>query len=92
MELVKLKMRTIYKVPLTILGLLICFVSLIGILYVTYDKFINNSVIEVDGELSINYLDGKDVNINKKKKYDLSVTNSGEDTCVFTIGINNIKS
>ena len=61
--LVKLKMKKIYKACLTFIGMLIVLVSSVGILYLFYDKVIDPSNnIEVNGVLSINYVDGKSFN------------------------------
>ena len=52
-RLVKLKMRKIYKLGLSFVGLLIFLTSFLGVCYLFYDKVIDPSNdIEVNGALS----------------------------------------
>ena len=59
MIMVKLKMKTIYKSFLSLIGILLFFALLLGITYLCFDKTAeNDSDIEVNGALSINYVSG----------------------------------
>ena len=65
--LVKLKMKKRYKSVLSIVGLLLILVLVIGVAYLFYDKVLATPVY-VDGELTINYIDGKkSIRMIKKK-------------------------
>ena len=67
MVTVKLKMRGIYKAFLSCVGFLIILIMLIGFLYFFYDRITTpESDIEVAGNLSINYIDGKSLCYEKK--------------------------
>ena len=69
--LVKLKMKPIYKNSLSFIGLLILAALTIGILYLFYDKVIDNDGdIEANGVLTINYIDGsKKFNIQENANF-----------------------
>lgn len=84
--LVKLKMKKIYKACLTFIGMLIVLVSSVGILYLFYDKVIDPSNnIEVNGVLSINYVDGKSFNSENNKEIKFSISNSSEEVQYYNI-------
>ncbi len=84
--LVKLKMKKIYKACLTFIGFLIILASLVGVLYLFYDKVIDPSNdIEVNGALSINYVDGKSFNSGKNKEMKFSISNSSEEVQYYNI-------
>ncbi len=84
--LVKLKMKKTYKAFLTFIGFLIIGVSSLGILYLFYDKVIDPSNdIEVNGALSINYIDGKSFNSEKNKQIKFSISNSSEEVQYYNI-------
>ncbi len=85
-RLVKLKMRKIYKLGLSFVGLLIFLTSFLGVCYLFYDKVIDPSNdIEVNGALSINYVDGKSFDITKNNKIKFSISNSSEDVQYYNI-------
>ena len=85
-RLVKLKMRKIYKLGLSFVGLLIFLTSFLGVCYLFYDKVIDPSNdIEVNGSLSINYVDGKSFDITKNNKIKFSISNSSEDVQYYNI-------
>lgn len=92
--LVKLKMKNIYKNFLTFIGLLIVLVSIIGIMYLSYDfNSLFDSDIEVVGVLSINYINGKKFNIlkNDKKIIEFSISNSSESVSYYNIGFMRVR-
>ncbi len=92
MELVKLKMRGKYKTLLTIIGFLLIGTVAIGVLYFVYGKITSaSSDIEVNGYLSINYIDGKIIDSSLKEKYEVSVTNSGEEAIYYTFRFSKVR-
>lgn len=92
MEMVKLKMRTIYKSFLSFIGLLIVLASILGITYLLYDKMIeDDSDVEVTGSLSINYIDGKKINVETSKEIKFSITNSGNKVNYYNIGFLQVR-
>ena len=79
MELVKLKMRSKYKILLSIIFILLLLLIIIGLKYKPKWLFGNNkSEIDVNGNLSINYLDGKNIKVESNSTYKFSVTNEGK--------------
>lgn len=92
MVMVKLKMRTIYKSFLSFIGFLIIVASILGISYLFYDKVLeSDSDIEVTGALSINYIDGKTINVENKKTIKFSITNSSDETNYYNIGFLKVR-
>lgn len=92
MEMVKLKMRAIYKSFLFIVGLLILLIAILGIIYLFYDKMTeSDSDIEVNGSLSINYIDGKKIDVSDIDNIKISITNSGSKVSYYNIGFLKIR-
>lgn len=92
MEMVKLKMRSIYKSFLSIIGFLLLLIVILGIIYLFYDKVVeSDSDIEVDGTLSINYIDGKKINILDNDTIKISITNSGSKVSYYNIGFLKVR-
>jgi len=92
MVMVKLKMRAIYKSFLTIVGFLIVLAVLMGAMYLFNDKKIeNDSDIEVAGDLSINYINGKKFDIDDEVIVKFSVTNSGDKVNYFNINFSQVR-
>ena len=92
MTMVKLKMRAIYKSLLTLVGFLIIISISIGILYIFYDKVIEpDSDIEVFGNLSINFIDGKSFEIDNNKTIKFSITNSSSEVEYYSISFKQIR-
>ena len=86
MEMVKLKMRTVYKTFLTIIGFLILLTGILGTSYLFYDKIVEtDSDIEVNGLLSINYIDGKKFSVEEEQTINFSITNSGDTTINYNV-------
>lgn len=92
MEMVKLKMRTIYKSILSFIGILIILFLTLGIIYLFYDRVVEvDSDIEVNGSLSINYIDGKKIDIIDKGIIKVSITNSGNKVSYYNIGFLKVR-
>ncbi len=92
-SLVKLKMKTIYKSFLSLIGLLIILTSAVGVMYLFYDKVIDaDGDIEVNGALSINYMSGKKFNVdNNSQTIEFSVSNAGDSVSYYNIGFAKIR-
>jgi len=92
MVMVKLKMKTIYKSFLTFIGFLIITAIVIGVLYLFYDKVAGlDSDIEVAGNLSINYVDGKKFDVDNKTIIKFSVTNDSEEVNYFNVVFSQVR-
>lgn len=92
MEMVKLKMRTRYKSILSFIGILIFLISLIGIIYLFYDKVVEfDSDIEANGVLSINYIDGKKINVLETDTIEISITNSSNKVVYYNLGFLKVR-
>ncbi len=89
--LVKLKMKNSYKSALFIIGLLIIFLIVIYIMYMLYDRVIDNEDIEVKGMISINYADGKNFKVNKIDTLKFSVSNNADKVNYYNIGFSKIR-
>jgi len=75
-----------YKKGLTILGILIVLCSMVGISYLSYDrKFEIETLVEANGELSVNYINGKLINNNGI--YEFSVTNNSDKDFYYEIAM-----
>lgn len=83
-------MRKKYKRMLTAIVSLIIVCCGIGVIYLFYDKTKNkDTIVEADGELSINYINGKEINSNGI--YEFSVTNNSNKDIYYEVNINEIK-
>lgn len=92
MIMVKLKMRMIYKAFLTFIGCLIMLAIGLGVLYYFNNKiFEAESDIEVTGELSINYIDGKKISVDNQNIIKFSVTNSSDSMIFYNIGFSKVR-
>ena len=90
--LVKLKMKKNYKVFLTIIAMLIFASLVIGIVYLSFDKiFIKDSDIDVNGNISINYISGKKFKINGNDKIEFIVSNSSDKPSYYEIDFVKVK-
>lgn len=82
-------MRNKYKTSLTIIGILIVLCSMVGISYLNYDRKPDiKTLVEADGELSINYINDK--LINRNGTYGFSVTNNSAKDFYYEIAIVNL--
>lgn len=85
---VKLKMKPIYKTGLFLIGSLILVLMLLGISFILYDKAKNMGYeVEVDGNLSINYIDGKTFEIKNEEILSFSVINASDDVMYYNINL-----
>lgn len=92
MELVKLKMRARYKTAMAIIAVLIALLLLLGITYLFYAKVLDSdSDIEVTGALSINYMDGKRINVSTSETVNFSITNSAASVNYYNIGFLKVR-
>ncbi len=78
-----------YKKSLTILGILIVLCSMIEVSYLNYDKKEPDveTLVEANGELSVNYINGK--LIDKNGTYEFSVTNNSDKDFYYEIAMKN---
>lgn len=92
MIMVKLKMRAIYKTFLSLIGLLIILMLSLGALYLFGDKISEiDSDVEVTGNLSINYIDGKKFDVKDNEIIKLSVSNSSEKVIYYNINFDKVR-
>lgn len=83
-------MRKRFKYPLTIIGLLICIFSVLGICYLFYDKFVYDAIVLVDESLSINFIKGNKFDNKHNKELKFTVINNGEEDINYYIYLNEI--
>lgn len=83
-------MQEKYKRALTFLAFLIILCSAIGIAYIFYDKVKSHddTIVEADGDLSINYIQGK--KIKENGVYLLSITNNSNKDLYYEIKIKDV--
>lgn len=80
-----------YKKSLTIIGILIVLSSMVGISYLNYEKEPEiETLVEANGELSVNYINGK--LINKNGTYEFSVTNNSGKDFYYEIVMKELKN
>ena len=92
MVTVKLKMRSIYKAFLGLIGFLLLAIISIAFLYFFYDKITSiDSDIEVAGNLSINYISGKNILVEDSLIMNFSVTNGGTDISYYNVSFSKIR-
>ena len=92
MVMVKLKMKTIYKAFLSFVGVMIFLAVGLGVLYLFTDRvLIEDSDVEVNGMLSINFIDGKRFNTTDKQALKFSVTNSSNEKVYYNINFVKVR-
>lgn len=79
-----------YKKSLTIIGILIVLCSMVEISYLNHEikKPEIETLVEANGELSVNYINGKLINSNGI--YEFSVTNNSEKDFYYEIAMKNL--
>ena len=78
-------MRFKYKSTLFFIIILIVICVILGISYHFYEKVLSKkSIVVVDGNITINYLNGKKIKDNNDK-YEFSVTNNGDEDIYYYI-------
>ena len=83
-------MRLRFKSMLGIILILIIFCFAIGIGYMFYNELSDDSDIVVDGEITINYLSGKNFKSNKDNEVEFSVTNNDDSQKYYYISFTNV--
>ena len=92
MTTVKLKMRAIYKAFLSLIGFLLIAILGIAFLYFFYDKITTvESDIEVAGNLSVNYISGKNISVEDSLNMNFSVTNGGNEISYYNVSFSKIR-
>lgn len=87
-------MSKAYKTALVFICLLIIASISLGIAYLFYDKDISEStIVLVDGDLSINFLDGNIMKNKEEKLHEMrfSVTNNSKDEASYSINFADVK-
>ena len=88
-------MSKAYKFTLTFITLLIIASIILGVTYLFYDKEVSEStIVLVDGNLSINFLDGNVIKNKEEKTFDMrfSVTNNSDEEASYKINIEDVKN
>lgn len=81
-------MRKRFKIPLIIVGIILIISIFIGVGYLFYDKiFSKDAVVLVDGNLSINYINGNVFNQSNNQELNFSVTNNSNSPVYFYISL-----
>ena len=83
-------MRLRFKSVLIFIFMLFIACAAIGIGYIFYDKVIDKSDIVVDGDLTINYMNGDVFNLKGNSTINFSITNNGIDTKYYYIQISDV--
>lgn len=78
-------MRWRFKSVLSIIFLLIIICVATGVGYLFYDKVLNDADIDVDGVLTINYINGKKFSFNSDATLTMSVTNNSDDISYYSL-------
>ena len=85
-------MRFKYKSVLFLIVILLIACVVIGISYHFYIKVVaKKSIVVVDGNITINYLNGNKLS-SKKDKYEFSVTNNIDEDIYYYISFNKVKA
>lgn len=85
-------MRLRFKSLLTLIFFLIIIIGAIGIGYVYYSDVNGEADLEIDGDLTINYLNGKKFKTTGDGKIEFSVTNNGEDQEYYYIQFVDVRA
>ena len=85
-------MRLRFKSMLGIILILIIFCFAIGIGYMFYNELSADSELVVDGEITINYLSGKNFKSNKDNEVEFSVTNNDDSQKYYYISFTNVSA
>ena len=76
---------------MSVIGILIVLSSMVGISYLNYEKEPEiETLVEANGELSVNYINGK--LINKNGTYEFSVTNNSGKDFYYEIVMKELKN
>ena len=66
-------------------------IMIIGYIYITRDTSALDSDIEVNGRLSINYVDGKRFAVEENKEIKFSITNSSKDVSFYNVNFTKVR-
>lgn len=83
-------MRMRFKSLLFLIFLAFIFTSLVGVGYLFYHKITDDSDIVVDGEITINYLSGKDFKLSGNNEIAFSVTNNDQGQKYYYIQLKDV--
>ena len=83
-------MRMRFKSVLGIIFLLIVGCSAIGIGYLFYNEVIDTSDIFVDGDITVNYLDGSEFTLDGDAILSFSVTNNSNEEKYYYIQLSDV--
>ena len=85
-------MRARFKIPLFIIGALLCFCIFLGVFYFFYTKNISDdAVVLVDSNLSINYVTGNEFNQRSHKTINFSVTNTSDELTYYYLTFSDVS-
>lgn len=86
-------MKKGYKISLGVIGIALIFLLMVAGSYVSYlnKEGKDTSLVLVEDGLSINYINGNKIKVNKGEgKYAFSVTNNSDETLYYYVQFNNI--
>lgn len=84
-----------YKFALSFISILTLLCIALGVTYLFFDKNVSEeSIVLVDGKLSINFLDGNVLKERESNNYtvNFSVTNNGSDGVFYSINLGEVKN
>lgn len=85
-------MRARFKLVLVLIGILFLISLSLGVGYLFYDKVIaSDSVIVVDGNITINFLTSNEFNLTEDGTFNFSVTNTSDDNAYYYIQFQDVK-
>lgn len=86
-------MRLRFKTMLSIIFTLIMGCILMGVGYIFYDKVLplGDSIVVVDGEITVNFLNGNEFSLNNDATLQFSVTNNGNEEAYYYIQFSDIR-
>lgn len=86
-----MKMSNKYKKSLTMLSIMIVLCSMVGISYLNYERKPGiETLVEANGELSVNYINGKLIDNNGT--YEFSVTNNSDKDFYYEIAMRELTN
>lgn len=83
-------MRMRFKSLLFLIFVAFVFTSLVGVGYLFYHKITDDSDIVVDGEITINYLSGKNFKLSGNNEIAFSVTNNDQEQKYYYIQLKDV--
>ena len=83
-------MRWRFKTVLILIFILIISCASVGIGYIFYSEVIDKSNVIVDGDLTINFIDGDTFNLQGNATITFSVTNNSEEAKYYYIQLSDV--